>query len=78
MNKKYWVSLLILDDFNKPVCFPMGTCNSSLKESLGVIERSRKNFTVLSAWVYTYDGKGNKTTEFHDCYVDFSGKIERF
>ena len=56
----------------------MGTFNSSLKESLEVIERSRKNFTVLSAWVYTYDGKGNRTTEFHDCYVDFSGKIERF
>ena len=39
------------------------------------IERGRGNYRVLSAWIDTFDDD-NKSTVFHECYVDAIGNVE--
>jgi hypothetical protein len=37
----------------------------------------RHNFDVLSAWIDFIDENDNKTTVFHDCYVNALGDIRK-
>ena len=48
-----------------------------IKDAKEIILKARKNFRVLSSWIDTYDGANNKITVFHECYVNFIGKVER-
>ncbi len=73
----YWVSLLIQDtEQSKPWVNAISTGCISLEKALESIKKGRKHFRVLSAWVDTFDECNNKTTVFHECYVNSLGNIE--
>lgn len=74
--KLYWVSLLIQDTENsKPWLSAMSSGCVNLEEAMETIERGRGNYRVLSAWIDTFDDD-NKSTVFHECYVDAIGNVE--
>lgn len=74
--KLYWVSLLIQETENsKPWLCAMTDACVSLEESVKVIEKGKINYRVLSAWVDTFDNGNNKTTVFHECYINALGNI---
>lgn len=74
----YWVSLLIQDDEkSKPYLISMTDSAPYLKDAIEIIERTRKNYRVLSAWVDVFDENNSKITMFHECYVNVVGKAER-
>lgn len=74
----YWVSLLIQDDEkSKPYLISMTDSTPHLKDAIEIIERGRKNYRVLSAWVDVFDENNTKITMFHECYVNVVGKVER-
>ena len=74
----YWVSLLIQDCENsKPWLAEMQTCSLTLKDAMKVIRIGRENYRVLSAWIDCFDKKNEKTTIFHECYVNAIGNVER-
>lgn len=74
----YWVSLLIQDDEkSKPYLISMTDSAAHLKDAIEIIERARKNYRVLSAWVDAFDENNSKITMFHECYVNVVGKVER-
>ena len=75
--KLYWVSLLIQDTENsKPWLSAMSSGCVSLEEAMETIERGRSNYRVLSAWIDIFDESGNKSTVFHECYVNSIGNVE--
>lgn len=75
--KLYWVSLLIQNtEHSKPWLCAMSNGCTSFEEAIETIKRVRKNFRVLSAWIDTFDDNTNKTTVFHECYVNVIGNIE--
>ena len=75
--KLYWVSLLIQDtESSKPWLSAMSSGCVSLEEATGTIERGRSNYRVLSAWIDIFDESGNKSTVFHECYVNSIGNVE--
>ena len=75
---QYWVSLLIQDNENsKPWLSAMTNSCSSMDEAKKTIYRGRKNFRVLSAWIDTFDKNNNKSTVFHECYVDAIGHVNQ-
>lgn len=72
----YWVSLLIQETENsKPWVSAMSTGCVNLEEAMKTIERGRKNFRVLSAWVDTFDENNRKTVVFHECYINALGQV---
>lgn len=74
----YWVSLLIQDAENsKPWLSAMSGGCVSLEEAMKTIERGRHNYRVLCAWVDTFDENNNKSTVFHECYVNAIGNVDR-
>ena len=75
--KLYWVSLLIQDTENsKPWLSAISNGYISLEEAMKTIERGRSNYRVLSAWIDIFDEGGNKSTVFHECYVNAIGNVE--
>lgn len=75
--KLYWVSLLIQDKENsKPWVCSMSTGCISFEGAMELIKKGRSAFRVLSAWIDTFDDNTNKTTVFHECYVNVIGNIE--
>lgn len=76
--KLYWVSLLIQDTENsRPWLSAMSSGCISLEEAMEAIERGRGNYRVLSAWIDMFDESGNKSTVFHECYVNAIGNVEQ-
>lgn len=74
----YWVSLLIQDsETSKPWLCAMTDGCVSIEGAMALIEKGRKNYRVLSAWVDTFDKENHKTTVFHECYIDVLGNIMR-
>ena len=74
----YWVSLLIQnDEHSKPWLCAMTDGSLKLEEAMQTIEKGRKNYRVLAAWIDTFDDNKNKTTVFHECYVDCVGNVEQ-
>ena len=41
-----------------------------------LIDTYRKNRRVLSAWINIFDSDMNKTTVFHECYIDALGNVK--
>lgn len=75
--KLYWVSLLIQDKENtKPWLCAMSDGCISLEGAIKIIEKGRSNYRVLSAWIDIFDESGNKSTVFHECYVNAIGNVE--
>lgn len=72
----YWVSLLVQETENsKPwLCAVSDGC-LSLEEARDVIEKGKKNYRILSAWIDTFDKNNKKTTVFHKCYINAVGMI---
>ena len=74
----YWVSMIICDDDgNKPwLCsFTDGITNLSVAKDKIKIMRDQHN--VISAWIDVFDKNNNKTTIFHECYIDVMGNIKK-
>lgn len=72
----YWVSLLIQDTENsKPWLCAMSTSETNLEDTKKIIKNGRKSYRVLSAWIDTFDESNNKTTIFHECYVNVMGNV---
>lgn len=40
------------------------------------IKRGRSNYRVLCAWIDTFDKNNDKSTVFHECYVNAIGNVE--
>ena len=77
MNTLYWVSFLIQDsETSRPWVCSLSTGRTSLKDAMIAISNGRNNYRVLSAWINTFDEKNNKTTVFHECYLNALGYIE--
>ena len=76
--KLYWVSLLIQDTENsKPWLSSMSSGCTSFEEAMETIKRGRNNYRVLCAWIDTFDENDNKSTVFHECYVNAIGNVDR-
>lgn len=77
-TKLYWASYLVKDMTTNKVA-SVSTYNGCLTEDEAkkVIDKARQNFTVLSAWIDTFDSSNKKTTVFHECYVDAVGNVEK-
>ena len=76
MKKLYWVSLLIQDTENsKPWLLAMSSGCTSFKEAINMIKKGRSNYRVLCAWIDTFDERENKSTVFHECYVNAIGTV---
>ena len=76
--KQYWVSCMIQDENDKRAWLSaMSDSVLSMEEAIDTINRARKNFTVLSAWVDVFDEKNTKQTVFHECYVNALGYVDK-
>lgn len=75
--KLYWVSMLIQDTENsKPWLSAMSSGCTNLVEAMGIIKKGRSNYRVLSAWIDTFNKNDDKTTVFHECYVNAIGNVK--
>ena len=48
---------------------------TSIDKAKEVVNHLKENHTVLSVWIDTFDENNNKTTVFHDCYINAFGNI---
>lgn len=76
--KQYWVSVIIQDESDKRAWLSaMSDSVLSIDKAMETIDKARKNYTVLSAWVDTFDENNTKQTVFHECYVNALGYVEK-
>ena len=76
--KLYWVSSIIQDKGdNKPWLCASSESELSLEDAMNTIAKARANYTVLSAWIDTFDENNKKETVFHECYIDVFGYIRK-
>ena len=76
--KQYWVSCMIQDENDKRAWLSaMSDSVLSMEEAIDTINRARKNFTTLSAWIDVFDEKNAKQTVFHECYVNALGYVDK-
>ena len=73
----YWVSCIIFDKGDRAPW----TCSAysgvtSYEEAMEWGETDRKDHRVLSAWIDIFDSDTNKTTIFHECYIDALGNVK--
>ena len=67
----YWVSFIIQNkDDKKAWCCAKNTGFLSLDEAMKVVETVKEQNIVLSVWVDLFDETNNKTTVYHECFVD--------
>lgn len=73
----YWVSCIIFDkgDIAPWMCSAYSGV-TSYEEAMKLIDTYRKGHRVLSAWIDIFDSDTNKTTIFHECYIDALGNIK--
>lgn len=77
MNQ-YWVSCIIQEKTDKRAWLcSMSDCALSMDEAMETINKARKNFTVLSAWIDTYDENNVKNTVYHECYINALGDVQK-
>ena len=76
--KQYWVSAIIQDEGDKRAWLSaMSDSVLSIDKAMETIEKARNNYTVLSAWIDTFDENSVKQTVFHECYVNALGYVEK-
>ena len=72
----YWVSAIVQSKVNsKPWLLSDCSGKLSLENALKEIEDMKTKFTVLCAWIDTYDALNIKQTVFHECYIDAFGNL---
>lgn len=76
--KLYWVSSIIQDKGDdKPWLCAISESELSLEDAMNTIAKARTNYTVLSAWIDTFDENNKKKTVFHECYIDVFGNVRK-
>lgn len=76
VTKLYWVSAIIQNEYDKKAWLCAMTDGVlSLDKAMEVIERTRENHKVLSAWVDVFDENKVKQTVFHECYINVFGNL---
>lgn len=69
--KQYWVSAIIKDSEDKePWLCAMTDGVLSFDKAMEVVNKTRENYIVLSAWIDVFDENGVKNTVFHECYIN--------
>lgn len=48
----------------------------SFDGAMKLIKKGKSNYRTLCAWIDTFDESGNKSTIFHECYVNAIGNVE--
>lgn len=75
--ERYWLSAIVKSTENgKPWNLSTYDSTGSIAEALEILERYKKNYIVLSAWIDTFDEQDKKHTVFHECYVDTFGNVK--
>ena len=44
-------------------------------EAMSIIDHLKDSYDVLSAWIDTFDVRGEKKTVYHDCYINAFGDL---
>ena len=71
----YWISAIIQDtEDSKPWLCSMTDCVFTIEQAMDVIDKTRKNYRVLSAWIEKHN-KNKKEIVFHKCYINIFGNI---
>ena len=71
MMKQYWVSAIIKDNEDKePWLYAVTDGVLSFDKAMEVVNKTRENYIVLSAWIDVFDENGVKNTVFHECYIN--------
>lgn len=73
----YWTNFIMksYEDGKPRLCASYDGC-LTLDEAMHNIEKQRKNYIVLSAWIDTFEN-GEKKTIFHECYLDCMGNVRK-
>ena len=73
---EYWVSALVQGP-NEPRAWLLSstTSETTLKAAKDKILYMRSSYTVLSAWIDTFDSNNKKKTVYHECNVDTFGNV---
>lgn len=72
----YWSSALIKEN-DKVVNIATSSGELTLQKAFDNIKCWKENYTVLSAWIDSFDENNSKVTVFHECYVDAIGNIRK-
>lgn len=67
--KRYYVSALIQDKNKEIWLSAIYDCVFSIEEAMKLIEKSRNNYNVISAWIDSFDDNDTKKIEYHQCYI---------
>lgn len=65
----YWVSYIIHPEGCAPTLCATTTGQDTFEQAKEIIDRGRKQFNVLAAWIDVFDDKEQKHTIFHECYL---------
>lgn len=72
----YWVSAIVQNEEDKkPTLLAMSSGEPNIDKAKEVVNHLKENYTVLSVWIDAFDENNNKTTVFHDCYINAFGHI---
>lgn len=73
----YWTNFIMksYDDGKPWLCASYDGC-LTLDEAIRNIEKQRKNYIVLSAWIDIFENNEKKTI-FHECYLDAIGNVAK-
>ena len=75
--KEYWVSLIIQNDNERPWLCAFTDSVTSLSVAIDKIAIMREHHNVITAWIDIFDERNNKSTIFHECYIDVLGNIKK-
>lgn len=67
--KRYYVSALIQGENKEVWLSAMSESVFSMTEAMKLIEKSRNNYNVISAWIDSFDDNDTKKIEYHKCYI---------
>ena len=67
--KRYYVSALIQEENKEIWLSAMSDCVFSIEEAMKLIEKSRNNYNVISAWIDSFDDNDTKKIEYNQCYI---------
>ena len=75
--KRYWVSMIVQDKGDRRAWLLefYDSIVDSIEAGIEAINKTRENYTVLSAWIDTFDEDSVKHTVFHECYVNALGYV---
>jgi hypothetical protein len=76
METLYWVSAIVKNkNDKKSYLLAMSDGETNKDKAMENIAWLKENYTVLSAWIDTFDENNVKQTVFHECYIDAFGNF---